>query len=115
MIGKSGGEDLRLIFQAAESPRVDDSVAIALKIAAIGVWQFRIAAASRTRRGKTQPAKPVHCGGRLLARLIAALLTPPWVLPRSGSISCRARLGSLFLIRSASASVAASLETRTVG
>ena len=37
VIGVAAGEDLRLIFQTAESARVDDTVAVTLKIIAIGM------------------------------------------------------------------------------
>ena len=47
MIGKVGGENLRLVFQPPESPRMHDAVAIALKFVAVGMGKFGIAAPAR--------------------------------------------------------------------
>ena len=41
MIGKARGEDLRLRFEAAESARMDDAVAVARVIVAIGMLRLR--------------------------------------------------------------------------
>src|ERR1700679_3669376 len=47
MIGVARGEDLRLGFEAAESAGVDDAVAVAGVIVAIGVLRVRGAAAAK--------------------------------------------------------------------
>ena len=46
MIGKTGRKHLGLIFQAPERAGVHDAVAIALKVVAIRMWKFGIAAAA---------------------------------------------------------------------
>jgi hypothetical protein len=45
VIGKARGEDLRFGFQAAKSPGMNDAVAVARKLTAIGVRRFREASA----------------------------------------------------------------------
>ena len=46
VIGEASGEYLRLIFQTAESARVDDTIAVTLVVIAIGMRRFRIAASA---------------------------------------------------------------------
>lgn len=46
MIGVANGKDLRLGFEAAESARVDDAVAVSRVDAAVGMRRLRIAAAA---------------------------------------------------------------------
>jgi hypothetical protein len=57
MIGESGGENLRLIFQTTESSCVDYPVAIPPKFVAVGMDLFRITAAQRAFNGKPEPRK----------------------------------------------------------
>lgn len=47
MIGISPGENLRLILQAAESASVDNAIAVAFVIVAVGVRRLRVAPALR--------------------------------------------------------------------
>ena len=42
MIGKTHGENLRLGLQAAEGAGVNDAVAVALKVVAVGMLRLRI-------------------------------------------------------------------------
>src|SRR5580700_6613168 len=93
---------------------MDQAVAVPLEFAPVGMRQFRVSPASAGLDRKTQAAEPVHCD-RELSKVMAALLTALRVLVRSGSTSFLARLGSLSLTRSASARMAASFETITVG
>jgi len=44
VVGVAAGEDLRLIAEAAKGARVDDAVAIALKVVAEGMRRLGIAA-----------------------------------------------------------------------
>ena len=120
MIRDAGRKDLGFIFKASKSPRMDDTVAIALELTAVSMPQFGISPAAASLDWKTQAAEPanrrrIHFCGRELAKVMAALLTALRVLVRSGSTSFLARCGSLVLIRSASAKMAASFETNTVG
>ena len=46
MVGVAAGEDLRLGFEAAEGAGVDDAVAVALKVVAVGMRRFREAASA---------------------------------------------------------------------
>ena len=46
VVGVAAGEDLRLGFEAAESAGVNDAVAVALKIIAVGMRRFREAASA---------------------------------------------------------------------
>ena len=46
VIGKTAGENLRLIFQTAKGARVDDTIAVTLEVIAIGMRRFRIAASA---------------------------------------------------------------------
>ena len=48
MIGKSRGEYLRLGFQAPESPRVNDSIAVPSILATVGMRLLRVAPSART-------------------------------------------------------------------
>src|SRR6202023_153701 len=48
--GETRGENLRLGFEPAESSRVNNTIAIARVLAAIGMWRFRIAASMRVFR-----------------------------------------------------------------
>ena len=50
MVGIARGEDLRFGFEAAESARMDDAVAVTRVIVAIGMLRLREAAAARVRR-----------------------------------------------------------------
>jgi hypothetical protein len=43
MVRAAAGKDLRLVFQAAESPRMHHAVAVALKDVAVSMGVFRIA------------------------------------------------------------------------
>ena len=125
MIGNAGRKYLCFVFQAPESPGVDDAVAIALELAAVSVRQLGIAPAPAVLNGKTQTAQPVHRWAAHcrpvhlqvseLSNVMAALLTALRVLVRSGSTNLRARAQSLVWSRLASARVAASFETITVG
>src|SRR5580765_223446 len=47
MIGEAPREDLRLCFQPPECSGVDDAVAIALKVVAVGMLELRIAPTAR--------------------------------------------------------------------
>jgi len=115
VIGDAGRENLRLILQPAKCPRVDYTIAIALEFVAIGMRRLRIDPAAALLNRETEARQPVHCRDKSLSKLIAALLTAPRVLVRRGSTSFLARGRSVFLSRSANASVAVSLETSTVG
>jgi len=46
MIGVAAGENLGLRFQTSEGAGVDDAVAVALKIVAVGMGRFGIAASA---------------------------------------------------------------------
>jgi hypothetical protein len=56
MVRNAGWKNLGLILQAAEGPRVDDAVTIALELTAIRMRQFGIAPAPASLDGKTQAA-----------------------------------------------------------
>jgi hypothetical protein len=51
VIGISSGEDLGLGFKTAKGARVNDAVAVALKIVAIAVRRLGMAPSSRMRNG----------------------------------------------------------------
>jgi hypothetical protein len=57
MIGKTGGENLCLVLQPAESARMNHAVAIALKRVSIGMREFRIAAAQAVLDRKAEMRK----------------------------------------------------------
>src|SRR5258708_23825604 len=42
MIGVAAGKNLRLGFQPAKRPRMNHSVAVALKVVAVGMWRLRM-------------------------------------------------------------------------
>ena len=46
MVGVTAGEDLGLVFEAAKGTGVDDTVAVALKIVAVGMGRFGVAASA---------------------------------------------------------------------
>jgi len=46
VVGVAARENLGLRFQAAESPGVDDTVAVALKVVAVGMRRFGMAASA---------------------------------------------------------------------
>jgi len=56
MIRNAWRKNLRLIFKPSKSPRMDDPVAIALELAAVGMLQFGISPAAATFDWKTQAA-----------------------------------------------------------
>ena len=56
VVGEAGSEDLGLVLQTPECPRVNYAVAIAAKFVAIGVRQFGITAAARILHRKAQPS-----------------------------------------------------------
>jgi hypothetical protein len=62
MIGETRGKNLGFIFQTPEGASVDDAVAVALKIVAVAVGQFRVAAPARCAHRKSQMRKlsPLH-------------------------------------------------------
>ena len=62
VIVKAGREDLCLVLQPAKSSRVDDTVAIALKIVTIRVGKFGITPALRSLDGEPKAGQlgPVH-------------------------------------------------------
>ena len=47
MIGVAAGENLGLGFEAAEGARMDDAVAVALEVVAVGMWRLGVAAPAR--------------------------------------------------------------------
>jgi hypothetical protein len=47
VIADAGSEDLGLVFQSPEGAGVDDAIAVALKVIAIGVRRFGVTAAER--------------------------------------------------------------------
>ena len=57
MVGEAGSEDLSLVFEAAESPGINDTVAVALKRIAIFVFRFGIAPAAGLVARKAQMAE----------------------------------------------------------
>ena len=61
MIGKPGSENLGFGLEAAESARMDDAVAIALKGVAVGMIGFGIAAAQTLRNGEAESLQH-ECG-----------------------------------------------------
>src|SRR3982750_2508470 len=63
VIGIRSGEDLRLVFQPAKCPGVNDAVTGALEIVAIRMRQLRISAAARQCDRKTKMFQPVRKGG----------------------------------------------------
>ena len=60
VVGQPGSEDLGLILQPSKRPRVNYAVAVAAKFVAIGVRQFRIAAAAGALDRKAQAARAEH-------------------------------------------------------
>jgi hypothetical protein len=51
MVGVASGENLGLGFQTAKGPRVNDSVAISLKIVAIGMRRLSMTPSAGLRNG----------------------------------------------------------------
>ena len=47
VIGMAASKNLRLVFEAAEGARVDDTITIALEVVAIGMRRLREAASAR--------------------------------------------------------------------
>jgi hypothetical protein len=47
VVVQPGCKDLCFVFQAAESTRVDDTIAVTLELVAIGMRKFRITASLR--------------------------------------------------------------------
>src|SRR5438270_3084368 len=115
MIGNAGGENLRLVFEPAKCARMNDAVTVALKFVAVRMRKLRIPASPAERHGETQGAQAGHLLDISPRMVRAVRLTLLRGLLRSGSSSLRARCGSVFLINSASATVADSLDTKTVG
>jgi hypothetical protein len=62
MIGESLGKNLGLVFEPPEGTRVNDAIAIPLKIVAVAVRQFRVATPARCAYRKSQMRKlsPLH-------------------------------------------------------
>ena len=114
VIGYSGRENLCLVLQPAKRPRVDYAIAVTLEFAAIGMRKFGVDPSKAPLNRKTQARQPVHRDNSL-SKVIAARLTALRVLVRRGSTNFLARGRSVVFSRSASASVAVSLETSTVG
>ena len=87
VIGDCGGEDLRFVFQAAESARMDDAVAIALKGVAVRMPGFGISAPARGLNGKpemTQHSSGCYFCGRSFIASMAIWLTSDF-----SAASCR--------------------------
>jgi hypothetical protein len=59
MVAKAGGEDLGFAFHAAEGAGMDDAVAVALKIVAVGMRRFRIETAAEMVWPEAQMAQHV--------------------------------------------------------
>ena len=116
MVGDAGRKNLHLVFEAAEGPRVNDAVAIALELVAIRVRKLGVAASAALLHWKAQSAGRGHFfWDKSSSALRAARLMLLRSLPRKGSRILRARAGSLGAIRRANAMVADSLETSSVG
>jgi hypothetical protein len=47
VVGIAASENLRLGFQTPKGAGVDDAVAVALKVVAVGMWRFRMTPAKR--------------------------------------------------------------------
>ena len=116
MVGKAGREDLRLGFQAAECPGVNDTVAIALEGVAVRMIGFRGSGVP----GSFRPGSEAHRApgalpwGSSPRALTAIWLTVPRVV-RRGSSNLRASSGRVLPMTRARAMVASSLETKMVG
>ena len=54
VVGKSAGKNLSLVLEAAEGAGVNHAIAVALKIAAIGVGKFGITSSRRATGVKSQ-------------------------------------------------------------
>jgi hypothetical protein len=63
MIAKAGSEDLRFAFQPSKRPRVDYTVAVALKIVSIRMRGFGILPATRFPAAQFEVSQ--HSGGAL--------------------------------------------------
>ncbi len=69
MVGKAGGEYLGLGFESAKGARMNDAVAIAGVLAAIGMWRFRKAAAANgIRRHSPRRVEAIVYDGRGLQK-----------------------------------------------
>ncbi len=64
MIGDAGREDLRLVFETAEGAGVDDAIAVALELGAVGVGQFRVAPPAAHLRPKPEGGERFVGAGR---------------------------------------------------
>ena len=71
MVGITAGEDLGFGFQPAKRPRVDDSVAVALKIVAVGMGRLGKTASA----GLFHPHRVVGEHGRSLAEAVSYRLS----------------------------------------
>ena len=105
VVGESGAEDLRFIFQPPKSPRMDDAVAVALKVVPVRMRLLGIAPADVGSDGHPDARQTHFLTGISANREIATRLAAPlWV--RSGSRSFRASSGLVFMIRRARVMVA---------
>jgi hypothetical protein len=66
MVVKAGSEDLRLVFQPAKGPRVDNSVPVALEIVPVRMRKLRIPPALGSLDGKSKTGQ--HATGRVSRR-----------------------------------------------
>jgi hypothetical protein len=70
VVGKTRGEDLRLVFETTEGAGVDDAVAIALKRVAVFVFRFGIATAAGLVARKAQMAEHSLSGPPVLLKTV---------------------------------------------
>src|SRR5260370_24362371 len=119
VVRDAGREHLHLILQPSKGPGVNDAVAVAMKFVAVRVRGFGKAAPTsslhrKRETGKQRAGECLHFGRSESARR-TCWLTCARSLPRKGSSSLRALPPSVGAIRCASAMLAASLATITVG
>jgi len=116
MIGDACRENLCLILQPPEGMAMNDAIAVALEFVPVRMLRLRILAAPRL---INREAQAPGCGhfefGISDSKVMALPLMFARGLFRKGSRSLRARAGSDFMINSAKAMVACSLDTRMVG
>jgi hypothetical protein len=80
MIRNAGSENLRLVLKPPESPRVYDTVAIALERIAVRMLGLRVAAPAGSLDGKPQMLQHsksgYFCGSSLIAVIATVLVSP---------------------------------------
>ncbi len=86
MVRDAGRKNLHLVFQPAKGARVNDAVAIALELVAVGMRKLGIAPSAALLHGKAQSAGRGHFFWDMSSSALrAARLMPLRSLPRNGS------------------------------